>query len=93
MTHLLPQLRTYVVYVHVESSGGDYVFLPGDRLLSVLIAADHAQRRRGEAQALCTTRTSVFDPTTMLGVTPSMQSGLPAFPMPTIIPFLTPISA
>jgi len=43
MTHLLPQLRTDVVDVHVESSGGDDVFLPGDRLSLVLIAVDQVQ--------------------------------------------------
>lgn len=37
--------------------------------------------------------TSVVTPTIMPGVTPSIVSGLPALPMPTMYPFLMPMSA
>ena len=38
-------------------------------------------------------KASVDAPIVILGVTPSITSGFPALPMPTILPFLIPISA
>eukprot|EP00964_Phaeocystis_antarctica_P151708 scaffold119369_cov60-Phaeocystis_antarctica.AAC.2 len=94
------QLRADVVHVRVDAARRDDHLLARDRLCRHArhhACSTHARWQRGHTGLQPRAHGAAAWPHgvagTVPGVTPSMTSGLPALPMPTIMPPLMPMSA
>jgi hypothetical protein len=82
------------MYMCIDSTSGYNQLFTCDDLFgnaaTVSVGGAYQSRQRQQPSGALT---SVDDPTIIFSVTPSMISGLPALPIPTILPFFTPMSA